>query len=216
LNALYALRGERVSAGTLAEQAAHIEIDVLRRPIGKQDHYAAAYGGMHLFRFERNGAVSVEAPQFPPGTPAELFRHLMMFWTGIRRDAAAVLAEQRRNTPVRFESLTSMRDASFHLKDILQNGFSPSDFGAVLNEGWRHKRELAGSISSPQIDMWYQRAIEAGAFGGKICGAGGGGFLLFVVPQEKQEAIREALSDLRELRVGYETRGSRVIHPAGW
>jgi D-glycero-alpha-D-manno-heptose-7-phosphate kinase len=216
LNALHAYRGERVPAGVLAEEAARIEIDVLGRPIGKQDHYAAAYGGMHLYRFRKDGSVTVEAQQFAEGTPEKLFESLMMFWTGIRRDAGSVLTEQKRNTAERTSNLRAMRESVSALRELLQSGCDISQFGAALNAGWAEKRQMASTISNGQIDAWYERGLAAGASGGKLCGAGGGGFLLFVVEPDKRDSVRRALSDLRELPVSHEVRGSRVLLPAGW
>jgi D-glycero-alpha-D-manno-heptose-7-phosphate kinase len=216
LNALHAYRGERVPAGVLAEEAARIEIDVLGRPIGKQDHYAAAYGGMHLYRFRRDGSVTVETQQFSEGAPEMLFEHLMMFWTGIRRDAGSVLAEQKRNTVDRVANLRAMRDSVSSLRELLQGQWDSQSLGAALNAGWTEKRQMASTISNGRIDEWYERGLAAGAAGGKLCGAGGGGFLLFAVEPARRDAVRRALHDLRELTVRYEVRGSRVLLPAGW
>lgn len=213
LNALHLLRGEHVSAGHLAEEAAAIEIDVLSRPIGKQDHYAAAFGGFNLLRFLADGGVSVEPQRFGEDTLAGLFAHIMLFWTGITRDSHSVLSEQKRNTPDHLAELTAMRGHAFELQDLLRGPFEPARFGRAVDATWRAKRELASTVSSDQIDKWYELALEAGAEGGKLCGAGGGGFLLFVVAPDRRSEVRSALSDLSELRVDYEPRGTRVLIP---
>lgn len=214
LNALHAYRGERVSAGQLAEEASHVEIDMLKRPIGKQDHYAAAFGGLNYFRFMANGSVAVEPQQHAPESLHRLFDHLLMFWTGIQRDTTAVLAEQQRKTDEKREVLERMRDHARELQTLLRNGFDPLEFGRVLDRTWQLKRQVASTISNEQIDGWYERAKTAGAVGGKICGAGGGGFLLLVAPRDRQEIVRKALhSDMTEITIHYEAQGSRVLLP---
>jgi D-glycero-alpha-D-manno-heptose-7-phosphate kinase len=214
LNALHALRGERVSAGQLAEEASHIEIDVLGEPIGKQDQYAAAFGGMNVLCFRSDGTVTVEHQQLDSRTRGELFGSLMLFWTGHQRDAAAVLSEQQANTARRFEHLLAMRDQVWRLRELVANGHLDVErFGRILHEGWCLKRSLASGITTDEIDRWYERALAAGAIGGKLCGAGGGGFLLLVVPPDRQRAVRAALGDLKELAVAHEPHGSQVVVP---
>jgi D-glycero-alpha-D-manno-heptose-7-phosphate kinase len=212
LNALHAFRGERGAAGQLAEEASHIEIDVLGHPIGKQDQYAAAFGGFNVFCFKRGGAVTVEHQRFTTSRREEFFGSMMLFWTGHQRDANHVLAEQKANTEARFAHLRKMRDQAYELQNLVGNShMDMKTFGHILDEGWRLKRELATSITNTQIDEMYDRAIEAGAYGGKLCGAGGGGFLLFIVPSERQSRVRDALRDLPELTVAHEAQGSQVI-----
>ena len=211
LNALHAMRGERPSAGRLAEEAAHVEIDVLKRPIGKQDHYAAAFGGLNYFCFLPGGRVTLE-PQLPPnGHLDKLFDHVLMFSTGIWRDAGEILSEQKRNTGLNLEHLTAMRTQAQQLRGAIQNGFRPEEFGAVMDAGWQLKRQLATGISNERIDTWYQRALESGAWGGKLAGAGGGGFLAFIAPPKRHDDVRRALSDLKDVRVSYESQGSRLL-----
>jgi D-glycero-alpha-D-manno-heptose-7-phosphate kinase len=212
LNALHAYRGERVSAGQLAEEASHIEIDVLRQPIGKQDQYAAAFGGLNLFCFKPGGGVTVEPQRVANGVLSDLFDCILMFWTGHQRDSTLVLTEQRANTAQKMESLLKMREHAQQLQGIMYNGrIDPVAFGRIVDESWQLKRQLASTITTDQIDTWYRLAREAGAAGGKLCGAGGGGFLLFVVPLEYQEAVRQALCSLREVRVGPEAHGSQIL-----
>jgi len=212
LNALHAFRGERVSAGQLAEEASHIEIDVLGEPIGKQDQYAAAFGGCNVFRFRGTGSVTVEHQNLAPRLRQELFDSMLMFWTGHQRDANSVLAEQKDNVAARFQHLQSMRDQAFELAELVGNGMiDVKRFGRVLHEGWQLKRGLASAISNSAIDEYYERATEAGAIGGKLCGAGGGGFLLFIVEEDSRAAVRAALRDLQELHVGYEPHGTHVL-----
>ena len=212
LNALHAFRGERVSAGQLAEEASYIEIDVLKEPIGKQDQYAAAFGGLNLFCFKPGGAVTVEPHRLNNGALTALFEQMMMFWTGHQRDSSSVLSEQRANTPQKMDSLRTLRDHAYELQGVLSNGHSHLEaLGQILDRTWMLKRGLASTITTNQIDNWYRVAREAGALGGKLCGAGGGGFLLFVVPQPAQEAVRNALSALKEVPVGPAAHGSQVL-----
>jgi len=212
LNALHALRGERVSAGQLAEEASYIEIDVLKEPIGKQDQYAAAFGGLNYFCFKAGGSVTVEPQRMANGTLQRLFSQLMMFWTGHQRDTGAVLTEQKANTPHKMDALLRMREQATQLQDVLRaNAGDTKAFGQILDEGWCLKRGLASLITTSEIDVWYQRARDAGAYGGKLCGAGGGGFLLFVVPAERQDAVRQALSPLREVPIAAEAHGSQIL-----
>ncbi|HKN93811.1 MAG TPA: hypothetical protein VJU60_05745 [Thermoleophilaceae bacterium] len=216
LNALHAYQGERVTAGQLAEEASHVEIDMLGQPIGKQDQYAAAFGGLNLFTFKPDGGVSVEPQRLANGAVGGLFDHLMMFWTGHQRRTEAVLGEQKANTATKFDSLVKMRDQAHELQGKTCNGhIDTAALGQILDEGWQLKRGLASSISNQQIDDWYESAMNAGASGGKILGAGGGGFLLFVVDPEHQDAVRDALGTLTEVPVWYEVHGSRVLFPAG-
>jgi len=213
---LHIFRGERVSAGQLAEEASHIEISVLKRPIGKQDHYAAAFGGLNFFCFMPDGRVSVEHQHLPEGAVQTLFDHLLMFWTKIRRDAGSVLAEQQHNTEQNLELLRTMREHARALQALMHNGFDPLKFGEVLDQTWALKRRLARGITNEQIDTWYQRAMEAGAVGGKVLGAGGGGFLLLVMPPERKETVRHALAaDMTEVDIRYEAQGSCVLFARG-
>ncbi len=211
LNALHALRGEQVSAGQLADEAVTVEIDTLGRPIGKQDQYAAAFGGLNYFRFMSDGSVTVEPQSMANGTLESLFSHLMLFWTGMTRDSSSVLSKQRSNIDERLDELTTMRQHAMELKTALSSGFDPAEVGSLLGETWRLKRQLAGAISNDRIDEWYGKAIAAGALGGKLCGAGGGGFLLFVVEPGRQQTVRETLADLKEIEVGYDVQGSQVV-----
>jgi D-glycero-alpha-D-manno-heptose-7-phosphate kinase len=216
LNALHAYRGERVSAGQLAEEASHIEIDVLNEPIGKQDQYAAAFGGLNLFSFKPGGSVAVEPQRLGNGELARLFERVIVFWTGHQRDTRSVLTEQKQNIPAKLDALRRMRDDAYQLQGIVSNGaLEMAEVGRILDEGWELKRKLASSITNEQIDAWYQRATDAGAEGGKLLGAGGGGFLLFIVEPERREAVRRALDGLEEVPISYEVHGSRVLSPTG-
>jgi D-glycero-alpha-D-manno-heptose-7-phosphate kinase len=214
LHALHAYRGDRVSPGQLAEEATHIEVEVLKQPIGKQDQYAAAFGGLNLFCFLPDGGVTVEPQRLSKEKLDTLFERIVMFWTGMVHDSKTVLTEQNKNTPDKFESLRAMRGHAEELARLITNG-SPEldDIGRILDASWRLKRDLASGITMPRIDDWYDSAMRAGAKGGKLCGAGGGGFLLLLAEPERQNEVRNALSSLLELRVRPEVHGSRVLLP---
>lgn len=215
LNALHAYRGERVTAGQLAEEASHVEIDVLKHPIGKQDQYAAAFGGLNFFTFKPGGGVSVEPHRAQNARIDGLFDRMLTFWTGHQRDAASVLIEQKLNTPNKHESLVTMRDHAHRLQEMMTGAEEPTatEIGAVLHDTWTLKRSLASTVTTPEIDAWYDRAIDAGAAGGKLLGAGGGGFLMFVVERDRHDDVRRALADLREISVHYEVHGSQLVLP---
>jgi len=212
LNALHTFAQARVSAAQLAEEACHIEMEVLKKPIGKQDQYAAAFGGFNQFFFQQNGKVVI-SPKHLPGKQIErFFDSLLLFWTGITRSADLVLKKQQENTAEKIESLREMKELSFRLSASIEKSIDLQEFGRILSAGWDLKRDLTDTITNSQIDAWYHKALQAGAYGGKLCGAGGGGFLLFVVPEAKQAAVREALSELTCLPVRYESKGSQVVY----
>jgi D-glycero-alpha-D-manno-heptose-7-phosphate kinase len=214
LNALHAFRGERVSAGQLAEEACHIEIDRLKQPIGKQDQYAAAFGGLNFFYFKPGGVVTVEPQRLNNGGLKDLFDCMLMFWTGHQRDSSSVLTEQKANTSAKMASLLRIREHAVQLQQLSSNGgFDVEQFGRILDESWNFKRQLSSKITTSEIDEWYSRAIEAGAEGGKLCGAGGGGFLLFLAKPERKAAVCQALNCLTQVPVAPEVHGSQVCSP---
>lgn len=214
LNALHVLRGDRVSMGQLAEEACHIEIEVLKNPIGKQDQYAAAFGGMNYMRFEKDGRVLVEPQVMSAERVRTLFDHLMLFWTNSPRSASEVLTKQRDNVEARMDNLRSIKGHCEAVRDLFQTGVDPRRLGDILDETWRQKRGISEAVSNSQIDTWYARAIDSGAIGGKIAGAGGGGFLMLVVPPDRQMSVASALSDLQCLPFQYEASGTRVLIPS--
>lgn len=211
LNALYTYVGERLSAEELANRACQIEINVLGHPIGKQDQYAAAYGGVNYFTFERNGDVQREKILVSDNDLRNMNRKLMMFYTGIRRSADGILSRQSQETKNKMEVLMFMRDQANRMRDgLVQKGFTP-DFAKMLGEAWQKKKSITSGISNPEIDELYQKAISAGATGGKLLGAGGGGFILLCCDEPYQPAVREALG-LRELDFEISLNGSRVVY----
>ena len=213
LNALYAYRGERCNAEKLARDACDIEINILGNPIGKQDQYAASYGGLRRFWFEPDDSVIVESlPQKGVGNNGRcspLEKYLMLFDTGIQRSANTILSEQKRAASP--TSLLKIRE----LVPNLCNALIRNDFdkvGQLLHENWQLKRGLAGSISNDQLDTTYRLALDAGALGGKLLGAGGGGYFLFYVPEAVQDTVIAALDGLAEhTPFHFESRGSQLI-----
>jgi len=212
LHALYTFKGEYVSAGRLAEEACAIEIERLGDPIGKQDQYIAAYGGICRIRFNPDETVFVDPVICSYETKAALEENLLMFYTGKTRKAGEILTQQKAVTEDKMDVLTHMRDLSSSALEVLREGRLLSRFGEILHEGWLLKRSLVNSITSDEIDTYYETARKAGAIGGKFLGAGGGGFLLFYVEKQNHTKVREALSMLQELPFRFEPQGSKVIY----
>jgi len=211
LHALKSHFGEAQSAEDLAREACRIEIDVLKEPIGKQDQYAAAYGGLQYITFYPDGRVTAEPVICSPRTLQELEKSMVLFFTGFSRSASRILSEQKSNTASRSDHLREMKKGAVRFKRLLEENGTLPIAGAILHEGWQLKRAMAKGISNPQIDEWYARGMSAGAWGGKILGAGGGGFLLFLCHPDRQMALREELKELRSLDVKLEKAGSRII-----
>lgn len=214
LNALYNYLGEPKDAEVLARGACEIEIERLERPIGKQDQYIAAYGGLRCIRFLGDGSVQVESLGIEDSVRRELGRNLMLFYTGITRDSSTVLTEQVANMSERLPVLRQMKALALEASECLMQ-HALDDFGRLLHEGWEYKKQLASNITNGAINTMYDAARQAGAIGGKISGAGGGGFMLLYCPPEKQDSVRAALSAYRELPFSLERFGSKVIFHLG-
>ncbi len=212
LNALYTFKGEYVPAERLAREACEIEIDRLGDPIGKQDQYIAAYGGLCRIRFNQDQTVFVDPVICTRETKKALQENLLMFYTGMTRRAGDILEVQKATTGQKMDVLTKMRDLCDCALEILREGRSLNRFGELLHEGWLLKRSVVDAISNDAINRHYERACKAGAIGGKLLGAGGGGFLLFYVEKQNQGRVREALRDLQELPFLFEPQGSKVIY----
>ncbi len=210
LNALYTYKNEIRTQDTLAKQACEIEIERLQKPIGKQDQYIAAYGGFRFLRFKPDGDVEIETISLNLSERRRLNQHLLLFYTNTSRKSESILHEQREQTNSKRAILREMRAQAYEGRSLLENGDFES-FGRLLDEGWRLKKSLATKISNPAIDELYAKAKTAGALGGKITGAGGGGFLLLFCPREKQYQLRESLSALKELPFHLENDGTKVI-----
>jgi D-glycero-alpha-D-manno-heptose-7-phosphate kinase len=211
LNALYAHRHRVVSPTLLAEQACRIEIDILKKPIGRQDQYAAAFGGVNYIRFNRDDTVDVEPVPCRVETLAELEQRTLLVYTGQTRDANQILERQSNGTAERMGVLRQMRDQVNKMRAALTGDSDLDRFASLLHEGWELKRSLGFGISGDQVNEWYEAARKAGATGGKLLGAGGGGFLLLMAPPWRHRAIREALNRPRELPFRIARHGSRNI-----
>jgi D-glycero-alpha-D-manno-heptose-7-phosphate kinase len=215
LNALHAFRGHHKTAEDLAVEACHLEIDVLREPIGKQDQYGAAFGGLRRYRFNGDGSVYVDPVICSPDTKQTLFEHLLFFYLGGSRDARQILEKQEKQIPQKIEYLRRLRDLVDRFHTVLVRGNGLSELGELLHENWLCKRELAANVSNSRVDDCYERSRLAGALGGKLLGAGQGGFLLLFCPPQRKPAVREALRDLREIEFGFESEGSKIIFVGG-
>ena len=210
LHAMYMYLGAPKDQAALAREACEIEIDVLRKPIGVQDQYIAAYGGQRVLQFCPDEQVGVEAVRMEPRAARRLNQNLMLLYTNVARKAEIVLSEQRDNIADRRSVLREMKRMVSVGRAALEEG-ALDDFGLLLNDAWQLKKQLASKVSNPQIDDLYNAAIRAGALGGKITGAGAGGFLLLYCPREKQDAVRDALRHLPELPFHLERDGTKII-----
>jgi len=214
LHALHAFKGENPSKRKLAEEACHIEMDVLKEPCGKQDQYIAAFGGFKCLHIDRDGKVEVEELRIPEESVRELENNLLFFYTGIVRDSFEVLREQQKRVQTAEEALEAMhriKEIGFKAKRALEAG-DLAEWARLQHEHWMAKRGTAGSITTSIIDSWYRLGIENGAIGGKLMGAGGGGFLMFYAENGKGK-VRKAMADqgLREVRFGFSLEGSKIV-----
>jgi D-glycero-alpha-D-manno-heptose-7-phosphate kinase len=210
LHAMYHLLGEPVTAERLALEACEIEIDILHKPIGIQDQYIAAYGGLRFFEFKQDGHIMNERLQLSVDMLRILNENLLLFFTGVTRQSAEVLTEQNNNISNRRSILREMKEMAVIARNELEAGNFDS-LGKMLHESWQLKKRLATKISNGTIDEAYAAALSAGAIGGKISGAGGGGFLLLYCPHERHAAVRETLKCMQELPFRLEYYGSKVI-----
>ena len=212
LLALHSLRGETVTAGQLAEEACHIEIDVLGKPIGKQDQYAAAFGGINFYEFMKDGRVRVEALWNRVTDLQELFDSGTLYWTGVQRRAEDVLGEQQKNIPSQTGALKEMAELAKSCRlSFLNSENLIGDIASIVNQGWARKRNYASTVSSTVLDDGIARAIAAGAHGAKIAGAGGGGFLYVLAHERDKESITKALSSMSPVSFQYCQFGSKVL-----
>jgi D-glycero-alpha-D-manno-heptose-7-phosphate kinase len=212
LNALYAHRRIFVPKEALASEACMLEIERLGEPIGKQDQYAAAYGGINLIEFERHGGVTVQPLLLPPSILSELESNLLLFYTGSQRDARDVLVDQvvALESDVRvIAQMQKMVELAYNMRDLLLQG-DLNGFGMALHRGWEIKRSFGNKISTSLIDDFYERARDAGALGGKLAGAGGGGFLLLYCPKDAQTRVRATLASLQPLEFRFDWGGARI------
>jgi D-glycero-alpha-D-manno-heptose-7-phosphate kinase len=210
LHAMYTYMGEIVSAEKLAHEACEIEINTLGKPIGKQDQYIAAYGGLRFIEFQKDGTIRTEKIHVDEKSQRLLNMNFMLFFTGISRKSDTILEEQQNHIADRLETLREIKNMAYMARNELEA--ANIDFlGELLHKSWLLKKQLAGTISNGSIDKIYDAARQAGAIGGKLTGAGGGGFLLLYCLHAKQEAVRAALKPLQELPFQLERDGTKVI-----
>ncbi|MGH9489705.1 MAG: hypothetical protein ACRD17_04275 [Terriglobales bacterium] len=213
LHCLHALRGEMRDRGELAAEAIHVEQALLKENVGAQDQAFAAYGGFNLIRFAQDGAISVQPVVLAPERFEQLQRHFMLFFTGFTRTASEIAQQQVANTPKRHDELAAMQQLVDAAARMLADGARPlAEFGAMLDQTWQLKRRLADNISNSDLDAIYAAGRRAGALGGKLLGAGGGGFMLLFVPPECQARVRQALDRLLLVPFGFSAAGSELIH----
>ena len=210
LNALHAYTGNQVTAEQLARDACRIENEILGRPMGVQDQYIAAYGNLRFIEFRQDGSVQVQSVSMTEAQKRKLVSNLLLFYTGRTRRSAPILKKQRANIAVRRQQLVSLLDLALRARASVERN-SIDSLGQMLDESWSLKRQLAPGISLPEIDRMYELARGAGALGGKVSGAGGGGFLLLYCPRHVQDQVRESLSEYRELPFMLSRHGSKVI-----
>jgi D-glycero-alpha-D-manno-heptose-7-phosphate kinase len=214
LKALYAHRKRLLHPDELAALACHIEMDVLKEPIGKQDQYIAAYGGVTCFSFNRDGTVEAAPLRVPVDTLFNLEDNLLLFFTGFSRSAGTILADQKQKSETQdaamLANLHYVKELALRSRDALVNG-DTARFGELMHEHWEHKKRRSGGMSNPQIDEWYELGRRHGAIGGKLVGAGGGGFLMFYAEDHRRLRTAMTRAGLEEVRFRFDFEGTRVL-----
>jgi len=216
LTALYELKREKVPTQALAEQACHIEMDMAGHPVGKHDHYLAAFGGFPCLEIETDGRVKVSPLNISISTVEEFRNAVLLYYTGVTRPSSDILADQHRDTTAGAEdvigSLHRTKELGYRIKEALEEG-ELDRFGMLLDEHWQNKKRRSQKVSDPQIDIWYELAKANGALGGKIMGAGGGGFFMFYCPNGRKPRLRQALATagLREMPYDFDFEGSKIV-----
>lgn len=211
LNALYALKGMMPSKMQLAREAIHVEQDIMKENVGSQDQVLAAFGGLSRIDFSGNHNIDIKRITISSPRVEALEKHLMLIFTGLSRTASEIAEEQIRQTPRKKQELSRMYRMVDEAIGILNGSNDLTDFGKLLNESWQLKRSLTDRISTPDIDSLYETATKAGATGGKLLGAGGGGFLLFFVKPELQPGVSKALKGMLKVPFRFESQGSQII-----
>lgn len=214
LKALYAHRRKLIHPKELAELACHIEIERLREPIGKQDQYIAAYGGLTCFHFQPDGSVEAAPLKVTPDTMFDLEDNLLLFFTGFARSASGILKDQhvrsQQNDDEMLKNLHFVKELGYRSKEVLERG-QTTQFGELMHEHWEHKKRRSGGMSNSQIDEWYQLGMNNGAVGGKLVGAGGGGFLMFYASDRNKLRHAMAKAGLEEVRFRFDFEGTKVV-----
>jgi D-glycero-alpha-D-manno-heptose-7-phosphate kinase len=216
LTALYEMKREKIPVQLLAEQACHIEMNLAGHPVGKHDHYLAAFGGITILDIDKSGQVTVSPLKVSLTTIEEFRSNVLIFYTGILRSSSDILRAQQvdtnKNETTVVDSLHRTKELGYRIKEALQDGDLDA-FGLMLHEHWENKKRRSGRISNPNIDRWYELARENGALGGKIMGAGGGGFFMFYCPNSTKSSVRQAMAEagLRELPYDFDFEGTKVL-----
>jgi D-glycero-alpha-D-manno-heptose-7-phosphate kinase len=211
LHALHALAGRMRTKMQLTQESIHIEQEIMREVVGSQDQVMAAFGGLRYVQFYPDGKITADPLPLPSVRLAQLQAHLMLFYTGVARTASSIARTYVSNIESQRRQLETMRRMVEESVDILVSGLDLHVFGQLLHEAWQTKRSLSPQVSTPQVDAMYERARRAGAVGGKLTGAGGGGFLLLFVPPKRQPGVRRALAPLLEVPFAFEAGGSQII-----
>lgn len=210
--ALSAFLGLKTSKYNIASIAAHIEINLVNRSIGKQDHFSSSYGGINAFSFYKNEIVNVEPIIYKSKTLNKLENSLMLFYIGDKRNASSILKQQNKKIKTNFSILNSMQNQVNKFKNIIERGKNLDGIGKLLNEGWTLKKQLSKKITSKKIDSIYNSALKSGAIGGKVLGAGGGGFLLLYVPKNKKKLISKKFKSLYQMHFKIDQSGTRITY----
>ncbi|MBI4318526.1 MAG: galactokinase [Chloroflexi bacterium] len=216
LSALHALKRESIPTQLLAEEAYGIEVEKARQPVGKQDHYLASFGGLTCLEINRDGKVTVTPLSISLSDFEDLRHNILLFFTGIERRSFDILAAQKADTDngneAVVDSLHRTKELGYRIKDVLETG-NLDHFGRLLDEHWQNKKRRSSEISNPQVERWYQMARESGALGGKLMGAGGGGFLMFYCPNNHKVGLRQAMRSegLREMAFDFDLEGAKVM-----
>jgi D-glycero-alpha-D-manno-heptose-7-phosphate kinase len=212
LHGLYSFKNRLVSKERLAREASHLEIDILKEPIGKQDQYASAYGGLNLIKFFPDESVALTPIPISHEHKKRLSKNLLLFYLGGNRSASAILKGQNSRTSANTQTLTQMRNQALRTAEILSGGAPLDDLGILLREGWLLKKGLTEGITNSTVDQAIESAQAAGALGGKLLGAGGTGFILLYVPPEKQESVRREMSSYAEVQFEMDETGSTLLY----
>jgi D-glycero-alpha-D-manno-heptose-7-phosphate kinase len=212
VHALHALKGEMVTKHVIASEAAHIEVDILGRSMGKQDHYASAYGNLNVFTFTADEVVLVEPVLYEYKAKKVIESNLLLFYLEMKRNASEILSSQQRETKNKLNELRQMQKLVDPIREVFSSGVNINSLGDSLQKGWEIKRKLTKDISSNEIDDYYLRAKNAGASGGKLLGAGGGGFLLFYVEEQHHQNVIDELAELYFLPFNFDNSGTRITY----
>lgn len=211
LNALHALKGERRSSQELADEACYIEIERLKRPIGRQDQYIASTGGLRHTVFHQDERVVTKLVNCAPGVRERFEKHLLLFYLGGNRDAESILSQLNKDIEQKKKLLEEMKSLCGGFLEVLARGTRLDELGEILDAGWRLKRKLNDGVSNKRIDEIYERSLAKGAIGGKLLGAGGAGFLLLFVAMGQQDRVRSELKECREFQYKCDMNGSRIV-----